>query len=170
MGIKAPPGTRVEINGKIFTVGINGTLNFNKPGYEIRTLKFLQEYDLKKDVKATQNILEQGLQEMDLAIAKLLQSTKATILVDYYDSANNEINTVEVTTPQKAALVAPGGIVTNAALELSGAQKVFINEYLQGYYKYSSGLTGVYVQNLDAHGQPIKKEIYNVLIDIEYKQ
>ena len=91
LGIKAPPGTRVAINGNIFIINNSGTLTINKPNYEIKTLKFFKDYKVELDKEATNNKIKNGLKLMDNALTTLLNESKATI------SINNNANAVNIT-------------------------------------------------------------------------
>lgn len=164
LSIKAPPGTRTEINGNIFIVGVGGTLTINKPGYEIKTLRFIKDYEISQDVEASTYSLQNGLKKMDKAISALLTATTATVVVN-----SSEINVINEIIVQRSDNIKE--IITSDAKKdyynIAFAQ--FLDEYIEGYKMFRQGTVGIYKPATDNNGQLLEKEIYNVLIDIEYK-
>ena len=151
LGIKAPPGTQVEINDSIFMVGASGTFTVNKPGYEIKTLRFIKPVIITKNEGQSEEKMKEAIDKMGVAVSNLLTNSKATIAI--VDGAQGE---------SKAEFDETYTIL-NPSINYA-IYSTFLKEFTDAYYKYGEGYRGIY--NVDN----ISGDLQNILIDLEIKE
>lgn len=160
VGIKAPSGTQVEINGNIFIVNHSGTLTINKKGYLITSLKFLHPYNLTKDTNEIEKFLKDGTEKMDKAITDLLDIINPTVIKIQKDNINLNQNDVQFSFNDQ------NGVYQTQVLshpnKYFSAYSKFYSAFAEGYEKFLQGYRGVY--KIDEESL----ELYNILIDVEY--
>ena len=155
VGIKAPVGTRVKINDNIFVIGPSGTLHINKEGYIIKSLSFIKDYIVIKDVDAIDASIKNGMENIDKALSNFINQGQITII-------KNENDIVETETTYAISNI-------NQQQELSGIYAEFLKNFIEGYNEFSQGVSGVYKVQTE-NGNPQKQELYNILIDYEIKE
>lgn len=142
-------------------IGPSGVLNINKLDYYIYKLQLIQEYEVIKNEEQSQKNRENGLKIMDEALSNLINNAKVTWINT--NLGENKVESIDLT-----YLITDDGNMPPE--ELGGMLNTFLVDYTKGYEIYFKGVQGDYSIKLDDNNNPIKKEIYNVIIDYELKE
>lgn len=169
LSIKAPQGTQFKINNNIFTIGTSGTFMLNKEDYKITQFNFIRPINTTKNEEESNNSILEGLQLMDEALTNLLNQTKATIVKNTEETAENinlgitinpGINIEKIQLPDQ--IPEPWKTIITNPNQSSSFFSSFLDSYINGFALFRKGIKGIYQIDPENPG-----DINNILIDIE---
>lgn len=164
VSIYASPGTQILINNKIFIVGHSGILELgdnNNKDLLFKEISLQKIKTVELDKEATKNKIENGVNQISLAISYLLDITNATIA---------KIEETETTSSQlKTTFTSLGFDQENLEAVIINSETVadyfsqFKNDFDIGYNEYIQGRRGIY-KATGTNYIPLQ----NIIIDVNY--